>query len=136
MSFTFVNQMEENTNFFMKYPFHVDKDALLNCSPSLCRETDETQSFARLLQKAYNEPFAIYLTEDDMKYYSEQELTLFDKVVARERELVNQGMCIIDLELSEETLDMLLDYKNQTRMTFEEAIIHIIKQFLDAQERK
>ena len=136
MGFTFIDQMEENTQFFLRYPFHLDNSKLLNHSVTVYPEKEEVKSFARLLQKAYKEPFAVYLTEEDRKSYSEQELTLFDKVIAREQELVSKGMCIIDLEINEETLDMLLEYKNQYHITFEEAIVNIIKQFLDIQERK
>ena len=136
MNFTFTEQMEENTQCNLRFPFHIHKDKLSKQQPSIFPEKQCVSTFERLLRKAYNEPFAVYLTEEDREWYSKQELTLFDKVVAREQQKINDGWCKIDLELSDDTIDALIIYKTKTNITFEEAIITLLSEMLEENEKE
>lgn len=133
MSFSFINQMEENVRFNLCFPYHMQREKMLNpniIQPAL-PESLHTHSFERLLNKAYREPFAFYLTEEDKKAYSAQELELISRVLTLEQQRVNEGNAIIDLNLEPEALDWLLIYKEEHNMTFEEAIIDILRKIIE-----
>ena len=83
-------------------------------------------SFPEVLRIAYLEPKAFYLTEEDKKYYSTQEIDFINKIINFESEKIDNGMVLVDLELSEETLKMLDEYKEIHSMTFEEAVVDIL----------
>ena len=134
MSFSFINQMEENVRFNLCFPYHMHREKMLDpniIQPAL-PESLHTHSFERLLNKAYREPFAFYLTEEDKKAYSAQELELISRVLTLEQQRINEGNTIIDLNLEPQTLDWLLKYKEKNNMTFEEAIIHILRKIVEA----
>lgn len=131
MSFTFTNQVEENVGMILRFPYHIDNTHLITPCPIPYPSAQMARSFERVLQKAYNEPFAIYLTDDDRTFYSPQELLLFDKVIAFEQDRINNGMCKIDIEINAETMDMLLDYKTKHHMTFEGAINYLLKSTIE-----
>lgn len=136
MIFTFVDQMEENTKLQLRFPYHVDNSKLSQPQPDRFPAAQCVGTFERLLKKAYNEPFAVYLTEEDRQWYSRQELELFDKVIERERQQINNGMCKIDLELEEKDIDALLMYKIANNLTFEEAIIKLLSEFVQKYDEK
>lgn len=132
MSFSFIDQMEENTKFMLKYPYHLDNSKLSTPNTIPLPAKQVAVSFKRVLQKAYNEPFAVSLTEEDRKFYSQQEQELFDRVVAREQQQINDGMCKIDLELSEASIERIIAYKESKNLTFEEAVIDILRKIVDS----
>lgn len=131
MSFTFTNQMEENTGFVLSYPFHINHDKLQQKPPIAMPCAQVANSFERVLKRAYREPFAFYLTDEDKKAYSEQEVKLLLKVVEIEQQRINNGMCVVDIDLDEETFAYLILYKNAHNLTLEEAIIQILSKVLD-----
>jgi hypothetical protein len=84
-----------------------------------------------LLKRAYQEPFAFYLTDEDMKAYSAQELEFVSRVIVFEQERINAGQCIVDLEFNDETMEYLMQYKQRHNLTFEEAVIDILSKMMD-----
>lgn len=134
MNFTFTNQMEENTGLTLSYPFHLNRDKLQEyMHPSMpCAQA--ARSFEQVLKKAYREPFAFYLTDEDKRAYSEQEINLLLKTVEMEQKRINDGMCIIDLNLDAETLAYIMIYKRKHNFTFEEAVIDILSKLLASPE--
>jgi hypothetical protein len=134
MSFSFVNQMEENTGIKLMYPYHMDHDKLLNkdVTYSMCPSTASVNSFDRLLHKAYTEPFAFYLTFDDEKHYSAQELRLLSAVLERERDRIdNQELKTIELNIDDDTMEYILQYKTEHNITFEQAVVELLTQMID-----
>lgn len=129
--FTFTNQVEENVGKFLSYPFHVDNTKLTNIQPIAFPDARNARTFEDVLQHAYKEPFAVYLTEDDKSAYSAQELELLNAVITFEQERVNQGMCKIDINIDDETMDALLDYKTEHRLTFEQAVIELLTKMIN-----
>lgn len=128
MSFSFTNQMEENVGFQLVYPCHINADKLTNTTipPLAVLNKIETNSFERVLHYIYREPFAVYLTDEDKQYYSEQQLTLIEKVIAREQCQSKRNMALIELDLTPEAIAYILDYKNIYNLTFEDALQAII----------
>lgn len=133
MSFSFIDQMEENVRFNLCFPYHMHRKKMLNPNTVHPAFPDalHTHSFERLLNKAYREPFAFYLTDEDKKAYSAQELELISRVLTLEQQRINDGNTIIDLNLEPETLDWLLEYKEKNNMTFEEAIVDILRKIIE-----
>lgn len=127
MSFTFTNQMEENTEFSLAYPFHIHKDKLLVEMHPMMPDCQIANSFEQVLRKAYKEPFAVYLTDEDKIAYSAQEIELFARVVKMEQDRVNNGMCVIDLTITSDNMERLLAYKKLRNCTFEEALQEILQ---------
>lgn len=128
MSFSFIDQMEENVRFNLCYPYHMNREKMQHpetVHPSFLNSL-HTHSFELLLKRAYQEPFAFYLTDEDMKSYSAQELEFISRVISLEQERINAGQCIIDLEINDNTMEYLLRYKQQHNLTFEEAIVDIL----------
>ncbi len=132
MSFSFIDQMEENVRFNLCYPYHMNREKMQNPETVHHSFPDalHTHDFETVLKRAYREPFAFYLTEEDMKAYSSQELEFIAKVIAFEKERINAGQCVIDLDIDEETMEYLLDYKQKHNMTFEEAIVDILTKLI------
>jgi hypothetical protein len=128
MSFSFVDQMSENVQFNLCYPYHLNREKMKNPAvmPQAFPDALHTHSFEALLKHAYREPLAFYLTEEDMKAYSAQELEFISRVISFEQERINAGQCIIDLVIEEDTMEYLLMYKQQHNMTFEEAVVDIL----------
>ncbi len=130
MSFTFTNQMEENAGLMLSYPFHLYRDKMQECMHPSMPSTQTARSFEQVLKKAYREPFAFYLTPEDKKAYSEQEIQLLTKTIELEQKRINDGMCIIDLNLDEETIAYIMLYKTRYNLTFEEAVVDILSKLL------
>lgn len=130
MSFSFIDQMEENVRFNLCYPYHIKHDKLQQPEPTSLPTARHTHSFEMLLKRAYREPFAFYLTEEDMKAYSAQELEFIARIIALEQERINAGQCVMDLDIDDETMEYLLDYKTQHNLTFEEAIVDILSKII------
>lgn len=132
MSFSFIDQMEENVRFNLCYPYHMNRDKMQKpetVHPAFPNAL-HTHSFELLLKRAYQEPFAFYLTEDDMKAYSAQELEFISRVISFEQERINAGQCIIELDIEDETMEYLLSYKEKNNMTFEEAVVDILTKLI------
>ncbi len=131
--FTFLEQMEENTKLNLIYPFHIKHHKLLGNDfyNENYPNSYHTHSFEEVLNKAYREPKAFYLTEDDKKYYSAQEIKFIKEVIKYEIDKINKGMVIVNLELSEDTIDYLNQYKTENNLTFEEAISDILKKMIN-----
>ena len=132
-NFTFLEQMEENIKQNLIYPFHIKHDKLLGNDyyNENYPDTYHTHSFEEVLNKAYREPKAFYLSEEDKKYYSFQEIKFIKEVIKYETEKINKGMVIVNLELSEETINYLNQYKTENNFTFEEAINDILKKMIE-----
>ena len=47
---------------------------------------------------------------------------------------INNGYELVDLELNEETIEMINLYKIEHNMTFEEAVVDILKKIIDNPE--
>lgn len=131
-NFTFLEQMEENIKQNLIYPFHIKHDKLLGNDfyNKDFPNTYHTHSFEEVLNKAYREPKAFYLTEEDKKYYSAQEIRFIKEVIKYEIDKINKGMVMLNLELSEETFNYLNQYKEENNLTFEEAINTILKEMI------
>ena len=127
MSFSFMEQMEENVRYSLIYPYHIDFEKLLNKDNYNKNYPDayHCHSFEEVLQKAYLESKAFYLTDSDKIYYSSQELEFIKKVIEDETEKINKGYKLTTLDFTEETLEMLNQYKKIKNMTFEEAVTDI-----------
>lgn len=128
MSFSFMEQMEENVRYSLIYPYHIDFEKLLNKDTYNKNYPDayHCHSFEEVLQKAYLESKAFYLTDSDKIYYSSQELEFIKKVIEDETEKINKGYKLTTLDFTEETLEMLNQYKKIKNMTFEEAVTDIL----------
>lgn len=132
MDSTFIQQMEENTCFSLLYPYHIKQEDLLGnheFSPNECGYYNE-KSFEKLLNIVYLEPKAFYLTEDDKKFYSNQELEFINRVIIDELKKIEKGMVIINIDMTPDTLELLEEYKAKNNMTFEEAVIDILTKFV------
>ena len=70
MSFSFMEQMEENVRYSLIYPYHIDFEKLLNKDNYNKNYPDayHCHSFEEVLQKAYLESKAFYLTDSDRIY--------------------------------------------------------------------
>ena len=137
MKFSFIDQVEENTKFNLTFPFHIKHDELLGndyYNPDF-PDTYHTHSFESLLEKAYREPKAFYLTDEDKKYYSEQEIILIEKLIVDEIDKINKDYVIMQLNLSDESIELLNQYKEEKGMTFEEAIVNIIEEMVNNKEK-
>lgn len=134
--FTFLDQMEENTKFSLLFPFHIHHERLIG-NDFYNKEFPNTyhcHSFEEVLHKAYREPKAFYLTEEDKKYYSSQEITFIKKVIEDEVKRIDSGMVIVNLDLEDETLTFIEEYKLKNNLTFEEAITDILKKMIEEKE--
>lgn len=132
----FMEQMEENVKYNLIYPYHIDFEKYLDNEyhNEKYPDTYHKHSFEEVLHIAYMEPFALYLTEEDKKFYSEQEIVFIEKVKEDEGRKLNNGMELVTLNLSEETQDLIDNYKLKYKMTFEEAIIDILKKIIENKE--
>lgn len=133
MSFSFVDQMSENVQFNLCYPYHLSREKMKNPAvmPQAFPDALHTHSFEALLKHAYREPLAFYLTEEDMKAYSNQELELILRVIIREKSHIENGFCTVDIDIDDEAMQYLMAYKNKHNITFEEAIISIFNKITD-----
>jgi hypothetical protein len=131
MSFSFIDQMEENVRFNLCYPYHIHREKLQKPEPECFPTARHTHSFEMLLKRAYCEPFAFYLTEEDMAAYSAQELEFIARVVAFEQERIQSGQCIVDLNIDDDTMEYLLNYKTTHKLTFEEAVVDILSKIIE-----
>ena len=132
MSFSFIDQMEENVRFNLCYPYHMNRDKMQNpgvIHPCLLNSL-HTHSFEMLLKRAYQEPFAFYLTDEDKKAYSAQELELIARVINFEQERIHAGQCIVDIELDDDAMEYLMQYKQKYNLTFEEAVVDIVNKMM------
>lgn len=131
--------MEENVKFNLVFPYHINTDELVGnvYHDKNFLKSYHTHSFSEVLRIAYLESKAFYLTEEDKKCYSNQEIEFIEKVLECERTKIDNGMVLVDLELSEETLGMIEKYKQIHNMTFEEAVNDIlIKAIEDYKEQE
>ena len=127
--FSFMEQMEENVKFSLIFPYHIDFDKLVGHDYYNPKYGD-CHTFEDVLRKAYLEPKAFHLTLEDMKYYSTQEYEFIQKVINDEGKKLDNGMELVNLDLTDETLDMLMEYKLKHNLTFEEAVIDILTKVL------
>lgn len=130
---SFMNQMEENVKSGLVYPYHVHQDKLLG---NITHNPDtpdgyHTHDYPGVVRIAYMEPKAFYLSDEDKKYYSQQEIDFIMKVVEDEARKVDEGMVIVNLDLTEETEALLEEFKLQTGMTTEEAVIYLLKKMVE-----
>jgi translation elongation factor EF-G len=134
MSFTFLDQMEENTGFSLVFPYHINYDLIISDLYHNPKYPDDyhTHTFEALLEIVYKEPKAFYLTEEDKKYYSEQEMLFIQKVIDAEVEKLNKGYEKVTLNLNDETMFLLNEYKNRKGLTFEEAVIDILEKMIES----
>ena len=134
----FIEQMEENTKYNLLYPYHLREDKVQGNLKYDKQYADSLHChyFDDVLHAAYLEPYAFYLTEEDRKYYSEQEVEFINKVIEDESRKLDNGMVLVNLDLSEETIALLEEYKAANNMTFEEAIIDILKKCIEKDEEK
>ena len=134
----FIEQMEENTKYNLLYPYHLREDKVQGNLKYDKKYADSLHChyFDDVLHAAYLEPYAFYLTEEDRKYYSEQEVEFINKVIEDESRKLDNGMVLVNLDLSEETIALLEAYKAANNMTFEEAIIDILKKCIEKEEEK
>lgn len=132
MEFSFLNQAEENVKYNLTFPYHIKFEKLLG-NHFYNKDVDtvfHTHDFESVLKRAYEEPLAFYLTEEDKEFYSKQELIFIEKVIEDESNKINNGYKYITLNIDEKTMEYLQEYKTQRNMTFEEAIIDIFKQIV------
>lgn len=132
MSFTFLDQMEENTGMTLVFPYHIDFDKLISELYHNPKYPDSyhMHTFEELLEVAYKEPKAFYLTEEDKVYYSRQELLFIEKIIETEVEKLNKGYERVTLNLNDETLELIEEYKLNKGLTFEEAVIDILERIM------
>ena len=122
-----MDQMEENTGYNLVYPFHIKHDEVKgNCTFNKEMGVYHRHYFHETLKVAYLEPFAFFLTEDDMKFYSAQEIAFIDKVIACERNKLDSGFQLMSFNLDEKTLAFIEDYKQKNNVTTEEAVNAIL----------
>lgn len=135
--FTFLEQMEENTQLSLIYPFHINHNKLLGNDfyNENYPNTYHSHSFEEVLQKAYREPKAFYLTKEDKKYYSLQEIDFINKVINYEIDKIDKGMKLVNIELAEETIEYINQYKLEHNITFEKAINDILKKMIQEQKK-
>lgn len=133
MSFSFLEQVEENIMFNLTFPYHIKHENLLGndyYNPEY-PDSYHCHCFESVVEKAYREPKAFYLTEEDKKYYSEQEITFLNKVIECEINKIKNGYEITTLDLTEETIFYINKYKEEHNLTFENAIIDILQKIID-----
>jgi len=132
----FMDQMEENVKFNLIFPYHIHHDKLLGNEYYNPEHPDSyhCHKFEDVLHAAYMEAKAFYLTDEDKKYYSEQEIEFINKVIEDESKKIDAGYEIITLDLEEETIAMIEAYRTQKGMTFEEAVIDILKKAIENPE--
>lgn len=125
--------MEENVKFNLIFPYHIDfKNLLGNNDYNLCyADNFHCHTFEEVLNKAYLEPKAFYLTSEDMEYYSKQELEFINKVKEDESKKLDNGMELVTFDLTPEAMDMLMKYKSMNNMTMEEAVVDILTKMLN-----
>ena len=131
--FTFLDQMEENTGYNMCFPYHIDFDKYLGnvYHNSKYPDSFHTHTFEDVLEVAYEEPRAFYLTDEDKLYYSQQEIEFIEKVKECECHKLDNGYVKIKLDFTDETLDRLEEYKMKKGLTFEEAVIEILETYIE-----
>ena len=127
--FTFLDQMEENIKSSLYFPYHINFDKLIGNGYYNKEYPDSyhSHSFEDVVRNAYKEPNAFYLTEEDKEYYSNQEINFINKVISFEQDRIKNGMTLVDLNLSDETLENIEKYKFENNLTFEEAIADILR---------
>ena len=137
MSFTFINQMEENVGFTLQYPYHMDYSKCIteNAVNALMPTALISGSFQQVLRYAYREPFAFYLTDTDKDFYSRQELELLTRVISVEQQNIANGKELLDLELDDEAINVILQYKCKNHLTFEQAVTKILEDIIAIHEQ-
>ena len=129
----FMERMEENIKFSLKFPYHINHNKLLGNiyhNPKYPNSYHK-HSFKEVIKVAYMEPKAFYLTEEDEEFYSKQEYDFINKVIAEEISKLDKGMEFIKLELTDETIKLLEIYKKENGLTFEEAINKLLKEGIE-----
>lgn len=134
--YSFIEQMEENTKFNLTFPYHIVHENLLGNLDFNIKYPDSyhCHSFEEVLRVAYMEPKAFYLTEEDQRHYSNQEILFINKVIEDEIKKVDNGMVVANFDLDEDTLIMIEEYKAIHNLTFEESVIDILKKIIDNPE--
>lgn len=134
--FEFMEQMEENIKTCLIFPYHVYHEKLRKPEAYNINYPNNyhMHSFEEVVRIAYLESKAFYLTDEDKVYYSAQEINFINKVIATENEKINNGYELVDLELNEETIEMINLYKLEHNMTFEEAVIDILSKIVENPE--
>lgn len=129
----FMEQMEENTNFGLIYPYHIryeDLEGVLFFNKNY-PDSYHSHTFAQVLNVVFSEPRAFYLTEEDESYYSSQELEFIKKVQKREQEKLDNGYKLISLDLTDETVNYLNMLKSDLDLSFEDTIEYILKKLVE-----
>ena len=128
----FMNQMEENVRYNLTYPYHIDHSKLIG--RKFYSETEDCfhqHYFEDVLKDAYTEPNAFYLTDEDRMSYSAQEIEFIEKIIECEKGKVAKGYELMTLELEEETIEYINEYKTKHNCTTEEAINLILKEMVE-----
>lgn len=80
---SFYDMIEEDVGFNLTFPYHIHFEKLNDLRRYNTQYPDSyhCHNFDDVLYKAYLEPKAFYLTEEDKKYYSSQEIELINRVL-------------------------------------------------------
>lgn len=139
----FLEQMTENVRSSLIYPFHIDQEKLIPVADGSlpvfnpdAPDSYHEHDFESLLRQAYLQPRAFYLTQDDAEYYSAQEIDLINKVVEREKALLDKGYKIVNIDLTPETEELLDQYCAEHNMTLEEAVTDILTKMVETYKDK
>lgn len=133
---SFIEQMCDNVRTSLLYPYHMDCDKIVSIDgvkPHFNPECEvyHVHSFEDVLRQAYRQPKAFYLKDEDLLYYSDQEIDLIQAVVERESKKIDEGYEMVTLEIDEETDALLEQYCAEHKMTFEEGVIDILTKFVE-----
>ena len=133
----FLTQMEENTKFNLIFPFHINHDKKIgNMTFNIECGVYHKHNFEDVLRVAFSEPFAFYLSEDDAEFYSKQEIEFIEKIITCEKEKIEKGYEMVNLNLNDEVYEYLNKYKTIHNCTTEEAITLILKTMIKELEEK
>lgn len=134
----FFEQMEENTKFNLFFPFHLNPEKLIGnyeYDPKYGNSL-HCHYYSDVLHVAHIEPLAFYFTEEDRKYYSEQEALFIEKIQAVEAKKISKGYQTLTLELEEDTIEFFNQYRADKNLTIEEAIVDILTQLTEQYKGK
>ena len=129
----FMNRMEENVCYNLIFPFHIHLDKVKGTdyfNPNYPDSYHE-HTFASVLSLAYREPEAFYLTDEDKTFYSTQEIAFIERVISREKERISEGYELVNVDFDEETIRKIDEYRFEHNLTFDEAVIDILKKSIE-----
>lgn len=80
-NFDKAEEIMERYRIGLIFPYHINHELKQgNCFYSEDYTEFHEHDFHSIVLSVYEEPKAFYLTENDMKYYSEQELEVIEKI--------------------------------------------------------